>query len=211
MADTNLVLRSRMARLAAVAMTLFIASACSHTSPGVEQHDHEVARTAGDHVLNCVTTLGHHVYKVPMTCPLGGEEFEALALGTHSTYGVSLDWESMSYMRFPVPLPVCPSNGFVVVDDEVSGDELGRTAELVESAEYQALYAERHATYFLYAWLTERLGDESVDLWWLYRQATSEANVCGAEDRYQQYALATIEQSNERPRIEQDWSTGRSH
>lgn len=172
-------------------ITLMMLTGCGSTAADTSGGS-EDDRTAGQHILNCIEASGHHVYKRTMKCPLGGEEFEALALGTHSTYGVSLDWESVSYMRFPVPIPICPSNGYIILNEDASDDEIERTTAVIESPEYQSLYAQRHATYYLYAKLTELLGKNEEDRWWYYRQATSEADLCEAPERYRQYALATI-------------------
>ena len=73
-----------------------------------------------DDVLNCIGGAdGHHIYEKETECPIGGEKFKALYLGTHSTYGRHLDWEPVSYMRFPVPIPVCPGNGFVITKEKL--------------------------------------------------------------------------------------------
>ncbi len=180
-----------------IAATMLLA-AYVVVKPSMAQPHTEKDYTVGAHVLNCIETSGHHVFKTEMTCPLGGQEFEALVLGTHSTYGVSLDWEPASYLRFPVPLPVCPSSGFIIVEENMTGAEVDRIAAAVESSEYQSLYAQRHATYFLYAKLTEMLDEGEADRWWYYRQATSEADVCQAPKRYRQYALATIAHGEKR-------------
>ncbi len=158
-------------------------------------HNHgmdSVGSTVGDHVLNCVVTEGYHVYAETMTCPLGGEEFESLALGTHSTFGITLDWEPLSYLRFPLPIPVCPSNGFVVYKRDLSAERIARIAEIVSSESYQNIYAERHATFYLLAKLMEALGENHDNLWWYYRQATSEADLCSSPERYRRYAEDAI-------------------
>lgn len=154
--------------------------------------------SVGAHVLNCVQESGHHVYKEEIVCPLGGERFETLRLGTHSTYGVSLDWEPLSYMRFPIPIPVCPSNGFIVFDEEMTGDEVSRVSSIVESTEYQSYFSQRHATFFLYARLSEMLGENAENRWWLYRQASSEADLCQSPSRYREYALLTVKEGEAR-------------
>ncbi len=146
---------------------------------------------AGD-VLNCVRTSGHHVYEKEMECPIGGESFKALFLGTHSTFGLHLDWEPVSYMRFPVPIPVCPSNGFVVTKDKYSNEELEKLKKVIESKAYKDIYVQKHATFYLYAKLKELGGEPDGDSWWLYLNATWEADNCKDKDRYRQYALETI-------------------
>lgn len=150
------------------------------------------------HILNCVKPLGHHIYKVDKACPVGGEKFEALQLSTHSTFGRHLDWEPVSYMRFPVPIPVCPTNGFVMAKSKYSKIDLQRTKKIIESQAYRDLYQERHATYYLYAQSLELMGEKPDDLWWLYLNATWEADLCGAESRYKTYVHQVIHTAKNR-------------
>jgi len=153
---------------------------------------------AGD-VLNCYRSAdGHHIYEEEIKCPIGNEKFKALYLGTHSTYGTHLDWEPVSYMRFPVPIPVCPSNGFVVAKKDYSKEELEKLKQVIESKTYKDLYAQKHATFYLYAKLKELSQEKSDDYWWLYLNATWEADHCKNKVRYKEYALETIASGKKR-------------
>ena len=147
---------------------------------------------AGD-VLNCSGGAdGHHIYEEETNCPIGGEKFKARYLGTHSTYGRHLDWEPASYMRFPVPIPVCPANGFVVSKKDYGKEELEKIKKVIESKTYKDIYAQKHATYYLFA-KTKELNEEKFDdYWWLYLNATWEADNCKNKIRYREYALETI-------------------
>lgn len=153
---------------------------------------------AGD-VLNCSGGAdGHHIYEEETECPVGSEKFKAYYLGTHSTYGRHLDWEPVSYMRFPVPLPVCPSNGFVVTKKDYSKEELEKLKKVVESKTYKDLYAQKHATFYLYAKIKELNEEKFDDYWWLYLNATWEADNCKNKVRYKDYALETISAGKKR-------------
>ena len=155
---------------------------------------------SGD-VLNCAGGAdGHHVYEVEMECPVGGEKFKAFQLGTHSTYGRHLDWEPVSYMRFPIPLPVCPTNGFVITKEKYSKEELDSLKKVVESKAYKDFYSQKHATFFLYAKMIELQKEKAddVDFWWLYLNATWEADNCKNKERYKEYALDTISAGTKR-------------
>ncbi|HQU85927.1 MAG TPA: hypothetical protein PKY59_22565, partial [Pyrinomonadaceae bacterium] len=125
-------------------------------------------------------------------CPVGGEKFKARYLGTHSTYGRHLDWEPVSYMRFPVPIPVCPSNGFVITKEKYSKEELEKLKKVIESKTYKDLYAQKHATFYLYAKIKELNEEKFDDYWWLYLNATWEADNCKNKVRYKEYALEAI-------------------
>jgi len=158
----------------------------------------EIGCLAGD-VLNCMGGAdGHHIYEKETECPIGGEKFKARYLGTHSTYGLHLDWEPVSYMRFPVPIPVCPSNGFVIAEEKYSKEELDRLKKVIESKSYKDLYAQKHATYYLYAKIKELNEEKFDDYWWLYLNATWEADNCKNKVRYKEYALETISAGKKR-------------
>src|SRR5262245_50046091 len=104
----------------------------------------KISCLAGD-VLNCMGGAdGHHIYEKETECPIGGDKFKARYLGTHSTYGRHLDWELVSYMRFPVPLPDCPSNRFVVAQENYSKEESEKLKKVVDSNSYKHLYAQKH-------------------------------------------------------------------
>lgn len=146
-----------------------------------------------DHILNCLAPSGHHLYFTDETCPLGGESFKTLRLGTHSTFGRHLDWKPMSYLDFPAPVAVCPSNGFIVTKKSYRDQELENIAQVVNSEPYQTMYAEKHASYYLLAKLNQTLGADAENIWWQLLNATWEANGCGAIDKYHLYAAETIE------------------
>ncbi|PHS13164.1 MAG: hypothetical protein COA86_17580 [Kangiella sp.] len=181
-------------------MGLIFLYGCSQppVKENVDIHKKNTNSVQNSHILNCVKKSGHHVYEKKMTCPLSGEDFTSLNLGTHSTSGKSLDWEPLSYMRFPVPLPVCPSNGFVMVETEYAEKRIEKIRTVIESEQYIEMYKHRHATYFLYAKTLELSGEETESQWWLYLNATWEADHCNDETRYKEYALLVIEESKAR-------------
>lgn len=153
----------------------------------------ETACVEDDKVLNCLGGPdGHHIYEEETKCPIGDETFKAHFLGTFSTYGRHLDWEPVSYMRFPVSLPVCPGNGFVITKETYGKDELAKLTKVIESKTYKELYAQKHASYYLYAKIKELNKEESEDHWWLYLNATWEADNCKNKVRYKEYALEAI-------------------
>lgn len=186
-----------MIKILIATLCLFLVVGCAHNLKGHYSHTHESVSNnqQNEHILNCVTTSGHHVYEETSECPLGGETFSSLRLGTHSTYGRHLDWEPISYMRFPVPIPVCPSNGFVVGEPEYTSEQLNNLEQVIKSKEYQTLYKQKHATYFLYAKTLELSNEKSPDQWWLYLNATWEANKCGDIARYNEYAALVIDEA----------------
>lgn len=156
------------------------------------------ANSTTQKILNCIGPSGYHVYEEEYICPLGGEKFKALELGTHSTMGVHLDWQPVSYMRFPVAIPVCPKNGFIIEKEKYTDKELSSRKAFIETPEYQKLYKEKHASFFLLAKQSEALQENMDNLWWYYLQATWEADACGNTSRYNQYAELVVEKANEK-------------
>ena len=143
-------------------------------------------------ILNCQESNGHHLYEKEYVCPIGGEKFKSLTLGTHSTYGRYLDWEPLSYMEFPAPVPVCPSNGFVIYKNEFSDDELNRLEAAINLPEYKRDFQSRNASYFLFGRLMELTEvPDGYSLWWIFLNSTWEAQQCGSA-KYSDYASKTI-------------------
>lgn len=187
-----------MNKFALISFAIVITSGCAANKK--EQHTHEKPKfNPSSQVLNCIGPSGHHIYAEEMKCPLGGEKFTALQLGTHSTFGVNLDWEPQSYLQFPVAIPICPSNGFIVDKADLKPDEVAQRKVFIESDTYQQLYKQKHASFFLYGKLVEALNAENKnDLWWYYLEATWEANHCGNTQRYNEYANLVINEGLKR-------------
>ncbi|MEZ0261650.1 MAG: hypothetical protein ACAH80_11620 [Alphaproteobacteria bacterium] len=147
------------------------------------------------HYLNCNAPLGYHFTKEQLTCPIGGETFDVLQLGTHSTFGMYLDRRPVSYLGLPGPLPVCPKNGMVVTRPKYTDEELKKIGEALASEEYKKIYAGQQATYFLYAEQSRLAGfdDPSWGVRWQQLvSATWEADVCRDKEKYKAYATAAI-------------------
>lgn len=189
-----------IALIAGLTWSVSVRPADGRPAPGVSRCREPAARQAPQgpkHILNCMSPSGHHVYYEEMSCPLGGEKFQTLVLGTHSTYGLHLDWEPVSYLDFPTPIPVCPSNGFVMEKEKYSSEELKRMAKVVDSEEYKKIYAQRHPSYYLLARFRELLGDDNPKRWWQLVVATWEADLCKSE-KYAFYANEAIEAAKAR-------------
>ncbi len=145
------------------------------------------------HVLNCLKPMGHHIWTQEYECPIGHEKFTSLSLGSHSRFGVYLDWKPVSYIIFPVPIAVCPSNGMVLIKPVYTEEELAKIEKIVSTDEYQKVFSEQNASYYLYAKINEIIKDKDAEQWWLLLNATWEANGCNDREKYKDYALETIE------------------
>lgn len=91
-----------------------------------------------------------------MTCPIGGERFEALVTNMYSTYGGRPDGRPDSYWFIPLPIPECPSNGLVLFEDFTPA-QIALLTPLIASDEYRSLVA-HDSTYYRAQWLATRIG-----------------------------------------------------
>ncbi len=140
--------------------------------------------------VSCMKPLGHHLAYRHYICPLGGEKFKSLALGTHSTFGRYFDLKPVSYMNFPPPVPVCPSNGFVMYKAKFKKEEMRKLKKIILSKEYKALLG-KNTSYFLFARVMEKMPNSQKLAKWLYLRASWEAQDCNS-DLYKQYATLAI-------------------
>lgn len=142
-------------------------------------------------IVSCMSPNGHHMYYDEFTCPLGGEKFKALRLGTHSTYGRHFDLSPVSYMKLPPPIPVCPSNGFVMYKENFSKKELDKIKSYISSQTYRA-WMGKNTSGFLYAKILHHMEpDES--LIFPYLRASWEADGCD-DKLYRKYALLALKE-----------------
>lgn len=166
-------------------LLIFLASGCASVDDGKSTDVPQ--RAAGQNGieespewLSCQKPMGHHLMYRKFVCPVGGEEFKALVLGTHSTYGRYFDLEPASYMDFPVPIPVCPSNGYVMYQSKPDGSHIKAQRKVIKSRAYKALLG-KNTSYHLFAYMAEQLGDEKADLFWLHLNSTWEADQCNRD------------------------------
>lgn len=108
------------------------------------------------------------------TCPIGGEVFTTQVVGSYTRLGMRLDLKPLGALVAPLPVPVCPGNGFVMYKDEFSDEELAKLTPIVESDAYQEART-LHTDYYMLAFLLEELEMEALDLAHIYLKATWEA------------------------------------
>lgn len=108
------------------------------------------------------------------TCPIGGEKFTSQVVGSYSRFGTRLDLKPIGALVAPLPLPVCPSNGFVMYQAAFTDDELAKLTMIVESDEYRTARA-GHTDYYIAAFLLEKMDTPPLDLGHVYLKASWEA------------------------------------
>lgn len=113
---------------------------------------------------------------VPATakCPVGGKSFTWTTTASYSIWGYRPDGKPYGSWDFPLEIPKCPGNGLVIFD-EFTKEETGRLKTLVESDEYRAI-RDTETSYFLAAWLMERLGRPPINIAWMIVQASWQAD-----------------------------------
>ena len=90
------------------------------------------------------------------TCPIGGEKFKSMVVGSNSTFGQRPD--GRPYSPLPVyPLVECPGNGFLIFDDGLSKAELKTLKAAIATPEYVAM-RENDTPYARLAWLKRKIG-----------------------------------------------------
>jgi hypothetical protein len=133
--------------------------------------------------------------KIQVTCPVGGESFETIAVMSASTFGMNLDLKPIGATMAPWPLADCPGNGFVFSPgQEFTETEIAAIEPIVNSADYQAIHGE--TPYFRLAHILRKLGKPSGEISDALLQATWEVEEDPARyDRYARDLLAQLELS----------------
>lgn len=105
-----------------------------------------------------------------MTCPIGGERFEALVTSHYSTHGSRPDGMPGTYWYMPLPIPECPSNGLVVFE-QFTPEQIAALTPLIASPDYRRMVAEE-STYYRAQWLATRIGMPEQEALWMLLSAT---------------------------------------
>ena len=140
-------------------------------------------------VLSIGAAAAMTTFKVKVKCPLDGEEFEFLAQGSGTSFGVMLDGKPFGAIITPWPIAKCPKDGLVFYKNDFLRIEAALLKPFVESSRYQSLQ-KSETNYWLAYLLSKHLSaplDEQVSL---MVKATWEAS---EDERYERYAKETIE------------------
>jgi hypothetical protein len=143
-----------------------------------------------------------------MKCPVGGETFTYKGYAAHSTYGARFDGKPYGSTSFPLRLPVCPRNGFIVLKDE--GDytptEIATYTAIVARDAFRKLTA-GETTYYRAWFMQHEAGIGPDETAWLLLQATWEADAEPARHlRYQREFIQFVDASAAKlPRDKIDW------
>ena len=159
-------------------------------------------------VLNCAKPVAGLTEYKTYTCPVGGEVFDVLTfIGDHPKTK-TMDLRPVSEFAFPAPLPICPSNGFVIDKSEYTDVEIEARRKVLSDPSYQDVLSEglpSHAVALEY--LSRLPFDEESHHYsvpYMALQAAWEAEACGSElypevARVASYILDSEVRSSETP------------
>ena len=105
-----------------------------------------------------------------ITCPLDGTKFEFSGVASFTQRGYRLDWKPFGALRAPMPLPVCPTNGFVMYKRKYTEQEVVSLRRIVTSDAYQQA-RRRHTDYYMVAFIQERMGADVSEIAYSYLKA----------------------------------------
>ena len=153
----------------------------------------EDARKFNHKIVNCSVPMGQQVMVEEKVCPLDDGKFKALVSEGYSSDGQYLDLQPISNLKSPVPVPVCPDNGFVMYKDNFSDKEIAEIKLYITSPEYDRLFRHKQASYFLLYKLNQNVDlDRNYEAWRLALQASWEAYGCGDTEKYHDYVYEAI-------------------
>jgi len=110
-------------------------------------------------------------YLEQMACPIDGETFTAI-VGVNAEYnGQRLDTRRLNASVEPIPLPVCPTSGFVVYRRGFTPQEIALAQEIVDTSEFRGQVRTGNE-YSVAAWLAERLGEPRIAVAHFYLEAS---------------------------------------
>jgi len=146
--------------------------------------------------------LATTVFPQDFTCPIGGEKFQDIVVGSYSSWGSRPDGRRYGTLPW-VPLPKCPGNGFLLFKDDFTPEEIAILTPMVESAEYQALRDAETQHYQLW-WLMRALPDtDPARLASALLVASWQAD--GDPARKTRYQQAFIKAAEALPTDSEDW------
>jgi uncharacterized protein (DUF2225 family) len=145
------------------------------------------------------------LYETEVTCPVDGRPFKATLVGSYKSTGTRLDLKPVGDMIAPYRYPVCPGNGFVVYQNEFSGDEIAAIRSIAASDEFKSV-RRGHTDHAVVAYVKQRLGAKDFDVAESYLQASWEAERDRPQlvDEYRARALAAFDAARERGDLSPD-------
>ena len=111
---------------------------------------------------------------VEHTCPIGGEKFTSDMLMSGVSVDVKTDLEPLGAIMAPTPIPICPSNQFVMFKDDFTQQELDKYEKIIQSEAYLKQVAEKASAQRLLGVMLELAGENqnTEQMEWIFLQAS---------------------------------------
>lgn len=128
-------------------------------------------------------------------CPIDGQTFSTRVMSSGTSFGSYFDTQRFGPIASPAPLPMCPGNGFIVIDDSLdySDVELAKLRAFVASDDYRGWVA-NDTPYYRLAKQMAWSGESPDRIAGVLLQATWEAG----GKRYPRYAAEALEAMQQR-------------
>jgi hypothetical protein len=123
-------------------------------------------------LVGCGTALGETYELTEYVCPIDGTTFESQDAVSGFKSGMRLDLKPLGEIAAPWPIPVCPSDHFVVLEYEPA--EIEKLKSFIPSDEYQGYASKHKASYALLAKIRDFLGAGPGEVGVAYLQASWE-------------------------------------
>ena len=142
-------------------------------------------------IMNCAKPVSGLTEYKTYTCPVGGETFDVLTYVGATPELKTMDLRPVSDFSFPAPLPICPSNGFVIDKSDYTEAELASRVSILSDPEYKEKLTQNLPSHvvgleFLSRLPMEEAGDH-FDVPYMALQSAWEAEACGS-DTYPEHA-----------------------
>lgn len=123
-------------------------------------------------------------------CPIDGRKFKAKTVNSYTRFGQRLDLKPLGALLAPLPLAVCPANGFPLYKRNFSSKEIARLKSIVHSPAFKQA-RRRNSDYFMVAFVKERLGEKGFSIAYTYLKASWETEG-RKQDLHRRYLVLTI-------------------
>lgn len=141
------------------------------------------------------------------TCPIGGEAFRQNIPMSGTSFGMRTDFMQMGAISSPWILPQCPSNHFVMYQNEFTPDDIATHTQVINHPEFVAIAKDAPQYYYLAKQLElgKQLGMTKIDdfsIAFAYLQASWQRGVANDYREkalyYFQKALPTLDKTSEK-------------
>jgi|GEM_PF-1125546 len=133
------------------------------------------------------------LHMTTVKCPVGGEEFQDIGISSYSTFGSRPDGKPYGTLEI-FPMHECPSNGFVIFDENFTPEEIKKLERVVSTIEYKKVSATETPYYRAY-WLANAIGRDTLVLSTFLLQASWEVDSDPVQKKRYQQRFASVSDS----------------